>query len=122
MAFNKTTFVDNQTIIDADTLNAIQDELVRVGADKSMGLSGLAADDQIMVSAVDADGKPTSWRKKYRDMLNVRDFGAKGDTTAAAATTCVADQITASSFRLRTNGSSRCWANGSPIRWIALAL
>lgn len=46
-----------------------------------MGLSGLAADDQIMVSAVDADGKPTGWRKKYRDMLNVRDFGAKGDGT-----------------------------------------
>lgn len=44
----------------------------------AMGLSGLAADDQIMVSAVDADGKPTGWRKKYRDMLNVRDFGAKG--------------------------------------------
>lgn len=34
----------------------------------------------------------------------------------------VADQITASSFRLRTNGSSRCWANGSQIRWIALAM
>lgn len=47
----------------------------------AMGLSGLAADDQIMVSAVDADGKPTGWRKKYRDMLNVRDFGAKGDGT-----------------------------------------
>lgn len=47
--------------------------------------------------------------------------GGAGDTTAAAATTCVADQITASSFRLRTNGSSRCWANGSQIRWIALA-
>lgn len=45
----------------------------------AMGLSGLAADDQIMVSAVDADGKPTGWRKKYRDALNVRDFGAKGD-------------------------------------------
>ena len=47
----------------------------------AMGLSGLAADDQIMVSSVDADGKPTGWRKKYRDMLNVRDFGAKGDGT-----------------------------------------
>ena len=144
MAFSKTTFVDNQTVIHADTLNAIQDELIRVagllgkdiqsaaindrghliltltdgttldagvskgaqgekgatgpagpqgpkgapGTDASvtaanvaaaMGLSGLAADDQIMVSAVDADGKPTGWRKKYRDMLNVRDFGAKGD-------------------------------------------
>ena len=146
MAFTKTTFVNNQTVIDADTLNAIQDELIRVagllgkdiqsvaindsghliltltggttldagvakgaqgekgatgpagpqgpkgapGTDASvtaanvaaaMGLSGLAADDQIMVSAVDADGKPTGWRKKYRDMLNVRDFGAKGDST-----------------------------------------
>ena len=146
MAFSKTIFVDNQTVIDADTLNAIQDELIRVagllgkdiqsaaindsghliltltdgttldagvakgaqgekgatgpagpqgpkgapGTDASvtaanvaaaMGLSGLAADDQIMVSAVDADGKPTGWRKKYRDMLNVRDFGAKGDST-----------------------------------------
>lgn len=47
----------------------------------AMGLSGLAADDQIMVSSVDADGKPTGWRKKYRDVLNVRDFGAKGDST-----------------------------------------
>lgn len=48
--------------------------------------------------------------------------GGAGDTTAAEATTCVADQITAASFRLRTNGSSRCWANGSQIRWIALAM
>ena len=48
--------------------------------------------------------------------------GGGGDTTSTTATTCVADQITASSFRLRTNGSSRCWANGSQIRWIALAM
>ena len=44
-----------------------------------------------------------------------------GDTTSMTATTCVVDQITANSFRLRTNGTSRCWANGSQIRWIALA-
>ena len=56
MAFSKTIFVDNQTVVDADALNAIQDELIWVGADKSMGLSGLAADDQIMVSAVDNSG------------------------------------------------------------------
>lgn len=49
------------------------------------------------------------------------DGNGAGDTTAANATTCVADQITASSFRLRASGSSRCWANGSQIRWIALA-
>lgn len=30
MAFSKTTFVDNQTVIDAATMNAIQDELIRV--------------------------------------------------------------------------------------------
>lgn len=47
----------------------------------AMGLSGLAPYDQIMVSAVDADGKPTGWRKKYRDMLNVKAYGAKGDGT-----------------------------------------
>lgn len=79
MALEKVVYEDNVTVIDAAQLNAIQDEIIRVSADKSMGLSGLAADDQIMVSAVDADGKPTGWRKKYRDMLNVRDFGAKGD-------------------------------------------
>ena len=45
-----------------------------------------------------------------------------GDATSPTATTCVVDHITASSFRLRTNGSSRCWANGSQIMWIALAM
>ena len=79
MALEKVVYADGETIIEAANLNAIQDEIIRVSADKSMGLSGLAADDQIMVSSVDADGKPTGWRKKYRDMLNVRDFGAKGD-------------------------------------------
>lgn len=60
-------------------------------------------------------------RKSAAQCINSSGVGA-GDTTAAAATTCVADQITASSFRLRTNGSSRCWANGSQIKWIALAM
>jgi hypothetical protein len=45
----------------------------------AMGLSGLAADDQIMVSAVDTNGKPTSWKKKWKDVFNIRDLGAKGD-------------------------------------------
>lgn len=30
MAFSKKNFVDNQTVIDAATLNAIQDEIIRV--------------------------------------------------------------------------------------------
>ena len=138
MAFSKTIFVDNQTVIDADTLHAIQDELIRVsgllgkdiqsaaindsghliltltdgttldagvakgaqgatgpagprgpaGSDASvtassiadaMGLSGLSAGDQIAVDTVWADGRPASWKKKARDVLNVKDFGAKGD-------------------------------------------
>lgn len=59
--------------------------------------------------------------KSAAQCINSSGSGA-GDTTAATATTCVADQITASSFRLRTNGSTRCWANGSQIKWIALAM
>ena len=58
--------------------------------------------------------------KSAAQCINSSGNGA-GDTTATNATTCVADQITASSFRLRASGSSRCWANGSQIRWIALA-
>lgn len=58
--------------------------------------------------------------KSAAQCINSSGNGA-GDTTVTTATTCVADQITASSFRLRTNGNSRCWANGSQIRWIALA-
>lgn len=60
--------------------------------------------------------------KSAAQCINSSGGGGAGDTTAAEATICVADQITAASFRLRTNGSSRCWANGSQIRWIALAM
>ena len=45
----------------------------------AMGLSGLSAGDQIAVDTVGADGCPASWKKKARDVLNVKDFGAKGD-------------------------------------------
>lgn len=47
----------------------------------AMGLSGLSAGDQIAVDTVGADGRPASWKKKARDILNVKDFGAKGDGT-----------------------------------------
>ena len=59
--------------------------------------------------------------KSAAQCINSSGNGA-GDTTATKATTCVADNINASSFRLRTSGSSRCWANGSKIRWVVLAL
>ena len=45
----------------------------------AMGLAGLSAGDQIAVDTVGADGLPASWKKKARDVLNVKDFGAKGD-------------------------------------------
>ena len=45
----------------------------------AMGLAGLSAGDQIAVDTVGADGRPASWKKKARDVLNVKDFGAKGD-------------------------------------------
>lgn len=47
----------------------------------AMGLSGLSAGDQIAVDTVGADGRPASWKKKAGGILNVRDFGAKGDGT-----------------------------------------
>ena len=45
----------------------------------SLGISGVEAGDSVQVATVDAEGKPTAWKKKYRDVINVRDFGAKGD-------------------------------------------
>ena len=45
----------------------------------AMGLSGLSAGAQIAVDTVGADGRPASWKKKAGGILNVRDFGAKGD-------------------------------------------
>ena len=59
--------------------------------------------------------------KSAAQCINSSGNGA-GDTTSMTATTCVVDKITASSFRLRTNGTSRCWANGAKIRWVVLAL
>ena len=135
MALEKVVYEDNVTVIEAAQLNAIQDEIIRVGgllgkdiqsatindsghliltltdgttldagvakgatgpagprgpagSDASvtassiadaMGLSGLSAGDQIAVDTVGADGRPASWKKKARDVLNVKDFGAKGD-------------------------------------------
>lgn len=45
MAFSKTTFVDNQTVIHADTLNAIQDELIRVAGLLGKDIQSAAIND-----------------------------------------------------------------------------
>lgn len=45
MAFSKTIFVDNQTVIDADTLNAIQDELIRLAGLLGKAIQSAAIND-----------------------------------------------------------------------------
>lgn len=45
MDFSKKTFVDNQTVIDADTLNAIQDELIRVAGLLGKDIQSAAIND-----------------------------------------------------------------------------
>lgn len=45
MAFSKKNFVDNQTVIDADTLNAIQDELIRVAGLLGKDIQSAAIND-----------------------------------------------------------------------------
>lgn len=59
--------------------------------------------------------------KSAAQCINSDGTGA-GDTTGAAGTACVVDTITADSFRLRTNGASRCWANGSVIKYVVMAI
>jgi hypothetical protein len=45
MAFSKKTFTDGQTVIDADTLNAIQDELIRVAGLLGKDIQSAAIND-----------------------------------------------------------------------------
>lgn len=45
MAFSKTIFVNNQTVIDAATLNAIQDDLIRVAGLLGKDIQSAAIND-----------------------------------------------------------------------------
>ena len=45
MAFSKKTFTDNQTVIDAGTLNAIQDEMIRVAGLLGKDIQSAAIND-----------------------------------------------------------------------------
>lgn len=58
--------------------------------------------------------------KSAVNCINSSGSGA-GDSTSASATTCCADNITSTTFRLRTSGSSRCWAGGAVIHWVVMA-
>lgn len=70
MAFSKKNFVDNQTVIDADTLNAIQDELIRVAGLLGKDIQSAAINDSGHLILTLTDGTPL-------------DAGiAKGDTGA----------------------------------------
>lgn len=85
MALTKVTYVDNQTVIDAAQLNAIQDEIIRVAEEVDATPSHLEATPE-KIPVFGATGK-VYWRSPEElkaDMhadytVNVRDFGAKGD-------------------------------------------
>lgn len=71
MSFSKTNFVDNQTVIDADTLNAIQDELIRVGGLLGKDIQSAAINDSghLILTLTDGTTLDAGVAK-----------GAKGDT------------------------------------------
>lgn len=48
--------------------------------------------------------------------------GGQGDTTSNTSTVCICDQITATTFRLRASGSSRCWSSDAIVKYIVMAL
>lgn len=70
------------TTVDKTILEQL-DEKIKAAEKNAVTLStsGMEVGDSVQVAAVDAEGKPTAWEKKHRDVINVRDFGAKGDGT-----------------------------------------
>lgn len=48
--------------------------------------------------------------------------GGAGDTTSNSSTVCICDQITATTFRLRASGSSRCWSSDAIVKYVVMAL
>lgn len=74
MAFSKTSFVDNQTVIDADTINAIQDELIRVAGLLGKDIQSAAINDSghLILTLTDGTELDAGVAKGTQ--------GAKGDT------------------------------------------
>lgn len=74
MPFSKTNFVDNQTVIDAATLNAIQDELIRVAGLLGKDIQSAAINDS-GPSDFDADRRHHAgrWRCQGRTGRKGRD-------------------------------------------------
>lgn len=88
MAFSKTTFVDNQTVIDAATLNAIQDELVRVAGLLGKDIQSAAINDSghLILTLTDGTTLDAGAAKGAKGDTGAQgpkgDPGAKGDTGA----------------------------------------
>lgn len=76
MVFSKTTFVDNQTVIHADTLNAIQDELIRVAGLLGKDIQSAAINDSghLILTLTDGTTLDAGVAKGAQ--------GSKGDTGA----------------------------------------
>ena len=76
MDFNKKIFVDNQTVIDAATLNAIQDELIRVGGLLGKDIQSASINDSghLILTLTDGTTLDAGVAKGAQ--------GAKGDTGA----------------------------------------
>lgn len=76
MAFSKTIFVNNQTVIDAATLNAIQDELIRVAGLLGKDIQSAAINDSghLILTLTDGTTLDAGVAKGAQ--------GAKGDTGA----------------------------------------
>ena len=76
MAFSKKIFVDNQTVIDAATLNAIQDELIRVAGLLGKDIQSASINDSghLILTLTDGTTLDAGVAKGAQ--------GAKGDTGA----------------------------------------
>lgn len=68
------------TTVDKTILEQLDEKIKAVEKSAvTLSTSGMEVGDSVQVATVDAEGRPTAWKKKYRDVINVRDFGAKGD-------------------------------------------
>lgn len=85
MAFSKTTFVDNQTVIDAATLNAIQDELVRVAGLLGKDIQSAAINDSGHLILTLTDGTELDAGAAKGAQGPKGDTGTKGDTGPSGA-------------------------------------
>lgn len=85
MAFSKTTFVDNKTVIAAAQLNAIQDEIIRVAGllGKDIQSAAINASGHLILTLTDGTTLDAGVAKGAQGSKG--DPGAKGDTGPSGA-------------------------------------